>query len=55
MPNVLASWVKMWAISALRISALVGMHPTLRHTPPQYFSSMIAVESPSCAARIAAT
>ena len=47
MPKILASWVKMWAISALRSSALVGMQPTLRQTPPQYFSSMIAVDNPS--------
>ena len=32
----------MWAISALRSSALDGMQPTLRQTPPQYFSSTIA-------------
>ena len=55
MPNVFASWVKMWASSALRSSALVGMQPTLRQTPPQYFFSMIAVYSPSWAARMAAT
>ena len=47
MPKVLASWVKMWASSALRSRALVGMQPTFRQTPPQYFSSMIAVDSPS--------
>ena len=52
MPNVLASWVKMWASSALRSSALVGMQPTFRQTPPQYFSSTTAVDSPSWAARI---
>src|SRR3954468_2713096 len=45
----------MWASSALRSNALLGMHPTLRQTPPQYFSSTIAVVRPSCAARIAAT
>ena len=55
MPKVFASWLKMWASSALRSSALVGMQPTLRQTPPQYFSSMIAVFRPSWAARIAAT
>ena len=55
MPNVLASAWKMWASSALRNSAFVGMHPTFRQTPPQYLSSMMAVDRPSCAARIAAT
>ncbi len=55
MPNVLASAWKMWASSALRRSAFDGMQPTFRQTPPQYFSSMMAVFLPSCAARIAAT
>src|SRR6478609_4765203 len=55
MPKVLASFVTMWAISALRSSALEGMQPTLRQTPPQYFSSTTATVCPSCAARIAAT
>ena len=32
----------MCAISALRSSAFDGMHPTLRQTPPQYFSSTTA-------------
>ena len=55
MPKVVAwSW-KMCASSALRSSAFEGMHPTLRHTPPQYLSSMTATFRPSCAARIAAT
>ena len=54
-PNVFFSWVMMWAISALRSSALEGMHPTLRQTPPQYFSSTIPTLLPSWAARIAAT
>ena len=43
MPKVFASWVKMCASSALRSSDLVGMQPTLLQTPPQYFSSMMAV------------
>jgi hypothetical protein len=55
MPNAFASWVKMCASSALRSNAFEGMQPTLRHTPPQYFSSMTAVFSPSWADRIAAT
>ena len=55
MPKVFASWLKMWAISALRSNDFVGMHPTLLQTPPQYFSSMMAVDSPSWAARTAAT
>ena len=36
MPNVLASWLKTCASSALRSSAL-GMHLTFRHTPPVLF------------------
>jgi hypothetical protein len=55
MPKVAFSCVMMCAISALRSSAFDGMHPTLRQTPPQYFSSMTAAFSPSCEARIAAT
>ena len=55
MPNVSASWLNRWAISALRSNDLVGMQPTLLQTPPQYFSSMIAVFSPSWAERTAAT
>ena len=54
-PKVFFSWVRMWAISALRSSALEGMHPTLRHTPPQYFFSTTATDLPSCEARMAAT
>ena len=42
MPNVSFSWVRMCASSALRSSALEGMQPTLRQTPPQYFSSTTA-------------
>ncbi|CPU64459.1 Uncharacterised protein [Mycobacteroides abscessus] len=55
MPKVFASCWKMCASSALRRSALDGMQPTLRHTPPQYFSSTTATDRPSWAARIAAT
>ena len=55
MPNLSFSWVRMCASSALRSSAFDGMHPTLRQTPPQYFSSMTATFLPSWAARIAAT
>ncbi|BCB77260.1 hypothetical protein Pflav_036700 [Phytohabitans flavus] len=33
---------------------LRGMQPTLRQTPPQYFSSTTAVDRPSWAARTAA-
>src|SRR3954465_6051021 len=54
-PKVFFSLVMMCAISALRSSALEGMQPTLRQTPPQYFSSTTATVCPSCAARIAAT
>ncbi len=55
MPKTSASWLKRWAISALRSRDLVGMQPTLLQTPPQYFSSMMAVFSPSWAERTAAT
>ena len=54
-PNVSFSWVMMCAISALRSSAFDGMQPTLRQTPPQYFSSTTATDLPSWAARMAAT
>ena len=47
MPKVFASLVKMWANSALRSSDFDGIQPTLRHTPPQYFGSTMAVFSPS--------
>ncbi len=40
---------------AERSSALVGMHPQLRQMPPSNSRSTIAVLSPSCAPRIAAT
>ena len=55
MPKTSASWLKMCAISAFRNSDFVGMQPTLLQTPPQYFSSMMPVFRPSCAARTAAT
>jgi hypothetical protein len=55
MPKVFASRVKMCASSALRSSALDGMQPTFRQTPPQYFSSTTATRLPSWAARMAAT
>ena len=45
----------MLAISALRSSALDGMQPTFRQTPPQYFFSTTATFLPSWAARMAAT
>ena len=54
-PKVFRSWVMMCAISALRSSAFDGMQPTLRQTPPQYFSSTTAAVLPSWAARMAAT
>src|SRR5579883_122198 len=41
--------------SALRISALVGMQPTFRHTPPRYSFSIHTTLAPSWAARMAAT
>ena len=55
MPKVFFSAVMMWASSALRSRALLGMQPTLRHTPPQYLPSTMATFFPSWAARIAAT
>ena len=55
MPNLSFSCVSMWASSALRSSALDGMQPTLRQTPPQYLSSTTATDLPSWEARIAAT
>jgi len=45
MPKVLASLVKMCASSALRSSALDGMQPTLRQTPPS-----ISAPRPRCSA-----
>jgi hypothetical protein len=55
MPYFFLSCVSRWASSAFLISALLGMHPTLRHTPPQYFFSTTATFFPSWDARIAAT
>ena len=55
MPNVSFSWVSMCASSAFFSSALEGMQPTLRQTPPQYFSSTTATDLPSWEARMAAT
>ena len=54
-PNSLPSRWTVLASSALRRRALEGIHPTLRHTPPQYFSSTTATLRPSCEARMAAT
>ena len=47
MPNLALSWARTWASSAFRSSALEGMQPTFRQTPPQYFSSMTAADRPS--------
>ena len=55
MPKKSALCFRVWAISAFFKSALEGMQPTLRQTPPQYFSSMMATDWPSWAARTAAT
>ena len=55
MPNFAFSCWSVWASSAFFSSALEGMQPTLRQTPPQYFSSTTATFWPSWAARIAAT
>ncbi len=49
------SWLRMCDSSALRSSALDGMQPTLRQTPPQYCFSTTATLLPSWAARMAAT
>ena len=55
MPNLSFSCVSTWDSSALRSSALDGMQPTLRQTPPQYWLSTTATDLPSWAARMAAT
>ncbi len=55
MPNLSFSCASTCASSAFLSSALDGMQPTLRQTPPQYFSSTTATDLPSWAARIAAT
>src|SRR2546422_5868290 len=54
MPNSAARWKRL-TTSALRSSALVGMQPQLRQTPPGRSSSTAATDSPSWAQRIAAT
>src|SRR5205823_10842029 len=41
--------------SAFRSSALVGMHPQFKHTPPGRSSSIAATDNPSCAQRMAET
>src|SRR5579872_5049011 len=48
-------WCSRWLISDVRSSALVGMQPQLRHMPPSWSRSTMAVFMPSCAARMAAT
>ena len=55
MPNSSLRWLRVCASSAFFSSALEGMHPTFRQTPPQYFSSTTATFLPSWAARMAAT
>src|SRR5699024_12404723 len=52
-PKVLASWLKVCATSAFLSSALDGIQPTFKHTPPQYCFSTTATFLPSCAARMA--
>ena len=46
-PNLSFSCSRMCASSALRSSALDGMHPTLRQTPPQYCFSITPTLRPS--------
>ncbi len=55
MPNLSFSCSSRCASSALRRSDLLGMQPTLRQTPPQYFFSITAALRPSWEARMAAT
>src|SRR5581483_204617 len=55
MPYLAFSWLSVCASSAFFSSALDGMQPTLRQTPPQYLSSTTATDLPSWAARMAAT
>ncbi len=55
MPYFVLSWVRVCASSAFFSSALLGMQPTLRQTPPQYCFSTTATFLPSCDARMAAT
>jgi hypothetical protein len=54
MPNSAACWSNV-ITSAPRNSALAGMQPQLRQTPPIASRSTSATRSPSCAPRIAAT
>ncbi len=54
MPNSPASWISL-TMSAVRRTALAGMHATFRQRPPTSPFSITAVFRPSCAARIAAT
>jgi hypothetical protein len=53
-PKSLA-WPRCVIMAALSSSALVGMQPMFRQTPPRFPSSTHAVLYPSCAARMAAT
>ncbi len=55
MPKRSFSWASVCASSAFLSNAFDGMQPTLRQTPPQYFSSTTATFLPSCEARMAAT
>ena len=55
MPNSLGLLGEDVGEFGVRSSALEGMQPTLRQTPPQYFSSTTAMFRPSWAARMAAT
>ena len=54
-PQVSASCPTFSYSSALARSALVGMQPQFRHTPPRLERSTHATFSPSCAARMAPT
>src|SRR4029453_6028708 len=50
-----AAWLRRFTPSAFLKSALVGMQPQFRHTPPGRSSSTVATERPSWAQRMAAT
>ena len=54
MPIRSACWILSTSLLAA-ISALLGMQPTLRHTPPRFSFSTMAVLRPSWAQRIAQT
>ncbi len=54
-PQSPASWAAQWYSSAACSSALVGIQPQLRQTPPSLSRSTHATRMPSCAARIAPT